>query len=73
MDKLIYLDKYEDIDKNMSESNIGGRKSRNIRNHLFILNGILNSVRQRESKPVDLQLYDIKQCFDSMWVSERYG
>ena len=54
----------------MSESNIGGRKSRNIRNHLFILNGILNSVQQKESKPIDLQLFDIKQCFDSMWVSE---
>ena len=54
----------------MSESNIGGRKSRNIRNHLFILYGVLNSVKQKESKPVDIQLYDIKQMFDSMWESE---
>ena len=70
LDKLIYDDKYEEIDKNMSESNIGGRKERNIRNHLFILNGILNSVRQKESNPIDIQLYDIQQAFDSMWVDE---
>ena len=70
LDKLIYCDKYDEIDRNMSESNIGGRKSRNIRNHLFILYGILNSVKQKESKPVDIQLYDIKQMFDSMWEAE---
>ena len=31
LDKLIYVDKYDDIDNNMSESNIGARKNRNIR------------------------------------------
>lgn len=70
LDTLIYLDKYDEIDRNMSDSNIGGRKKRNIRNHLFVLYGILNSVRQKESRPVDIQLYDIRQCFDSMWEEE---
>ena len=70
LDKLIYLDKYDEIDANMSESNIGGRKARNIRNHLFILNGILNSVKQKEGKPLDVQLYDIRQMFDSLWECE---
>ena len=28
LDKLIYVDKYEDIDKNMSESNIGAKKKK---------------------------------------------
>ena len=37
LDKLIYIDNIEDIDRNMSESNIGARRNRNIRDHLFIL------------------------------------
>ena len=40
LDKLMYHDMYEDIDKNMSDSNIGARKDRNIRNHLFMIYGI---------------------------------
>ena len=37
LDKLIYCDKYDDIDSSMSDSNIGARKQRNIKNHLFII------------------------------------
>ena len=44
LDKLIYIEKYGDIDKNMSDSNIGARKQRNIKNHLFIIYGKINSV-----------------------------
>ena len=31
LDKLIYFDNYNDIDNNMSDSNIGARKGRNIK------------------------------------------
>jgi hypothetical protein len=51
VDRLIYNDKYECIDKNMSDSNVGGRKGRNIRNHLFMVYGIINSVLNNESPP----------------------
>ena len=44
LDKLIYLDKFEEIDGNMSSSNIGARKGRNIKDHLFLIYGIINSV-----------------------------
>ena len=70
IDRLIYDDKYESIDQNMSCSNVGGRKERNIRNHLFIVYGVINSVLNNESPPVDLQFYDLKQCFDAMWLEE---
>ena len=36
LDRLVYNDKYEIIDSNMSSSNIGARKRRNIRDHLFV-------------------------------------
>ena len=43
LDKLIYSDKYHDIDKNMSDSNVGARRKRNIKDHLFIIHGVINS------------------------------
>ena len=70
LDKLIYLDKYDHIDRNMSDSNVGARKGRNVRNHLFIVNGILNSVKQKEISNIDVQIYDLKQAFDSLWIHD---
>ena len=37
IDKLIYNDIYEVVDGNMSDSNVGGRKGRNIGDNLFIM------------------------------------
>ena len=38
--KLIYKDKYDIVDSNMSDSNVGATKKKSIRNHIFLLNGI---------------------------------
>ena len=46
LDKLTYMDKYPELDISMSDSNIGARRNKNIRNHLFIIHGIINSVIQ---------------------------
>ena len=55
----------------MSSSNIGARRNRNIRDHLFVINGILNDIHENKSKTgVDLGIYDISKCFDKMWYSE---
>lgn len=42
IDKLVYNDYYDIMDSNMSDSNVGGRKKRNIRDNLFIVYGIIN-------------------------------
>ena len=42
LDGLIYEEKYPDVDRNMSDSNIGARKDRNIRNQLFMVYGAIN-------------------------------
>ena len=70
LDSLIYMDKYSLIDRNMSNSNVGARKGRNIRDHLFILYGIINSVVSGNEEPVDLQIYDVKKCFDELWLED---
>ena len=38
--RLIYLDKYGIIYNTMSDSQVGGRKGKNVRNHLWLLNGV---------------------------------
>jgi hypothetical protein len=69
IDKLIYNDIYEVVDDNMSDSNLGGRKGRNIRDNLFIINGIINYALD-EKIDIDINLYDIAKCFDAMWYQE---
>ena len=53
----------------MSDSNVGGRKARNIRDNLFIVYGVINFAI-KENLKVDINLYDIAKCFDSMWYEE---
>ena len=44
LDRLIYNDLYQTIDTNLSDCNVGNRKGRNIRDNLFVLNAVINSV-----------------------------
>ena len=64
-------DKYGMIDKSMSDSNIGARKSKNIQNHIFVVNSIIHDVLSKKSKePVDIMVLDYKQMFDSECLFE---
>ena len=38
LDRLIYNDEYNTIDSNLTDSNVGARKGRNIRDNIFVLN-----------------------------------
>ena len=69
LDKLIYNDKYEVIEESMSCSNLGARKNKNIRDHLFVIHAILNDVIKRKID-VDVGIVDIEKCFDKMWFEE---
>ena len=69
--KLIYQDISEIIDNSMSDSQIGSRKRKNIRNHIWVLNSIINeSLTSKKKHPIDIQIYDYKQCFDGLWLEE---
>ena len=69
--RLIYLDFYDILDKSMSDSQVGARKRKNIRNHIWIVNGVISDVlNNKTSKPIDMQIFDFKQCFDSLWLKE---
>ena len=60
LDKLIYNDTYDVINQSMSGSNIGARKNKNIRDHLFVINAVINDVTKRK-KDVDIEI--MEQCW----------
>ena len=64
--KLIYGRTYDKVDDSMTDSQIGARKRKSVRNHLFILNSIISDVMSSVKKePIDLSVMDFKQMFDS--------
>ena len=69
--RLIYLDYYPTLEKSMSDSQVGARKGKGIRNHIWIVHGIITDVKNgKNKKPVDIQIFDYKQCFDGLWLQE---
>ena len=54
----------------MSDSNIGGRRGQTIKNHLFIIYRIINSVLVEEKSCIDIQIYDIVKAFDRLWLDD---
>ena len=70
MDKLLYNDKYDEIDSNMSNCNVGGRRNRSIRDNLFIINAVINDALLYQKIEIDFQFYDLSQAFDSQWYEE---
>ena len=66
LDKLLHNDEYEKVDENLTDGNVGSRKRRNVRDNLFVVNAVSNAAKQNVAKPVDINVYDIFKCFDTM-------
>ena len=73
LDKLIYNDEYPDIDQHLTDSNVGARKSRNIRDNIFVINAILNNIAKKKLKDTDIGIYDAYKCFDKLWAQECFN
>ena len=64
--KLIHDRTYEIVASHMTDAQIGARKNKSVRNHLFILNSIISDVMSAKNKdPIDLNIMDFKQMFDA--------
>ena len=51
--RLIYNSKYPEIDENISDCQMGGRKGKSCKNNIFIINGIIHDVmKSKRIKPV---------------------
>ena len=60
LDRLIFNNEYENIDKNLTDSNVGGRKGRGIRDNLFVINAITSSVKNGGEDACDIQVFDVE-------------
>ena len=45
-------------------------KNKNVRDHLFVVNGVMNNVINGKGDAIDLQIYDNAKCFDKMDFKE---
>ena len=70
LDRMIYNDEYDTIDDDLTDSNVGARKNRNIRDNIFVLNAITNSIVNGKESAVDVQVFDVEKCFDALWMQE---
>ena len=66
LDTLIYIDEFNNIDEELSDSNVGARKGRNIRDNIFVLNAITNSLTNGDEEAIDVQVFDVEKCFDAL-------
>ena len=67
--KLLYNSIIGVIEDNLSPSNIGARKGRSPRDHLFVLYAVINeTLKRKDGCSIDLVFYDVTQCYDSLWV-----
>ena len=64
---LIYGDKYDIIDDNMSDSQAGARRGKNIRQHNWVLNSVINDALKNKVE-LDLIVSDYAEAFDSLWA-----
>ena len=69
IEKMILNDNYDEVDDSMSDSNVGGRKCRNIRDNLFVIYATINDAIKNK-KDIDIEFYDLEKCFDAMWAEE---
>ena len=69
--RVIYNTKYDRIDRNMSNCQMGARKKKGCKNNIFIINALIHDVLQsKKNKPMVLQIYDYSQMFDSIDLEE---
>ena len=59
------------IEENMSDSQVGSRSNKSIRNHIFVVNTVINAVVKKVVKPVDILIYDCKS-YDIVQIQVLY-
>ena len=65
LERLIYND-----DSGLTDCIVGCRKKRNVRDNLFVINAVTNSSKNGTDNPCDICVYDVRICFDTLWMSE---
>ena len=71
LSKLIYNSIIEELDSQLSPSNIGARKGRSPRDHLFVVYAVVNETRNsKHAACIDLVFTDVSDCFNALWTEK---
>ena len=63
--KLVHKRTYEKVAYNLTDSQIGAKRNKSVRNHLFVINSIISDViSSKKKEPIDQNIMDFKQMFD---------
>ena len=55
----------------LSDSQIGSWRNKNVRNHIWVINAVITEALSKKNKqPIDVQVLDVRQCFDGLWTKE---
>ena len=65
--KLIYNSIIDTLEVNLSPSNIGARRNKSPRDHLFVVYSVMNETLRGKEAPLDIVFTDISECYDSLW------
>ena len=67
LDKVgaMYEDKYEDIDEQLTDCNVGSQKRRNIRCNLFVMSAVTSASKKHTTEAIDICVYNVMKCFSS--------
>ena len=57
-------DIYVTVDDSIGPTNIGARKERNVRDHLLVINSIINKSVRDKTGNTEISIYDTEKCFD---------
>ena len=68
MDRLLYIDSYETIDDNLTDANVGARKNRSVRDNMFVISAVNNSVINGSSRPIQVEVMKVIECYNKLWL-----
>ena len=69
--KFIYNSIVDILEENLTNSNIGARKTFAPKDHLLVVNSVIEEAR-KTSQCLDFIYYDVRQAFDSLWPTHSY-
>ena len=61
LDRLVYDDSYETIYRHLTDVNVGARRERNIRDNIFVVGAVINSVITGGEDPIQIQVMDVEK------------
>ena len=71
LDRMMNNDSYHIIDENLTDGNVGARKERSVRDNVFVLGAITNSVTNGTMAPIQISVTDVEMFRQNVAASNH--